>query len=64
VANEVVVEQADLDDGIVMIFREFGQRIRMAFDPRRIDEDAALQLLRQRLPRIVGAMDIVHRTDV
>jgi hypothetical protein len=54
VANEVVVEQADLDDGIVMIFREFGQRIRMAFDPRRIDEDAALQLLCQRLPRIVG----------
>lgn len=62
-ATEVLIEEADLDDGIVMIFRDFGRRIRMAFDPRRLTESAALQLLCQYLPRLVGAMRI-HRADV
>ncbi|MFD6874492.1 MULTISPECIES: hypothetical protein [unclassified Streptomyces] len=49
-ATEVLVERADLDDGILMIYREFGRRVRMAFDPTRITERAALTLLGQRVP--------------
>lgn len=60
-ANEVLIEEADLDDGIVMIFKEIGHRIRMAFDPRRITESDALRLLCHYLPRLLGAMSITHR---
>ncbi|MER7908241.1 hypothetical protein [Streptomyces sp. NPDC096068] len=59
-ATEVHVVEADLDDGIVMIFKEFGRRIRMAFDPRRLTESAALHLLCQYLPWLAGSMNVVH----
>ncbi|TXS78645.1 hypothetical protein [Streptomyces sp. sk2.1] len=62
-ATEVLVERASLDDGVVMIFKEFGRRVRMAFDPRRISESRALALLCQYLPRLIGAMKVVHRAD-
>lgn len=62
-ATEVLIEEADLDDGIVMIFKEIGHRVRMAFDPRRITESAALQLLGQYQPKLVGAMSITRRAD-
>lgn len=62
-ATEVHVEEADLDDGVVMIFRDFGRRIRMAFDPRRLTESAAIQLLCRYLPRLVGAIRLVRRAD-
>ncbi|MFE7105581.1 hypothetical protein ACFU98_10855 [Streptomyces sp. NPDC057575] len=62
-ATEVLVERADLDEGIVMIFKEFGRRVRMAFDPRRITESRALALLCQYLPKLIGAMKVVHRAD-
>lgn len=60
-ATEVLIEEADLDEGIVMIFKEIGHRVRMAFDPRRITESAALRLLCQHLPNLLGAMSITHR---
>lgn len=63
-ATEVLIEEADLDDGIVMIFKDFGRRIRMAFDPRRLTESAALQLLCRYLPRLVGAMSVVRCAEL
>lgn len=60
VATEVHVMEADLDDGVVMIFKEFGRRVRMAFDPRRLSEAAALQLLCTYLPRLIGAMSVTR----
>lgn len=42
-----------------MIYREFSRRVRMAFDPTRITERAALTLLGQRVPG-VDAMEIHH----
>lgn len=62
-ATEVLVERTSLDDGVVMIFKEFGRRVRVAFDPRRITEAVALALLCQYLPKLAGAMNVVHRTD-
>ncbi|BAU83310.1 hypothetical protein SLA_2383 [Streptomyces laurentii] len=62
-ANEVLVEEADLDDGVVMIFKDFGRRVRMAFDPRWLNESAALQLLCEDLPRLAGAMNVTHHAD-
>lgn len=59
-ATEVHVVEADLDDGIVMIFKEFGRFVRMAFDPRRLTESAALQLLCRYLPRLVGSMNVIN----
>lgn len=45
-ATTVVVEEADLDNGIVMIYKRYGPRVRMAYDPTHIDKPTALQLLR------------------
>lgn len=47
--TEVLVERSELDDGIVMIYKQYGPRVRMAFDPRRITEPAARKLLGDRL---------------
>ncbi len=60
-ATEVLVERADLDEGVVMIYREFSRRLRLAYDPARITERAALTLLGQRVAG-VDAMT-VHRAD-
>lgn len=62
--TEVHVEQACLDDGAALIVKEFGQRVRVAFDPRQISEMAALRQVYLRVPRLAGAMRIVHRADV
>lgn len=59
-ATEVHVIEADLDDGVMMIFKDFGRRIRVAFDPRRITESAALRLLCHYLPRLIGAMRVTR----
>lgn len=58
---EVCVEERSLDDGVSMVFKVFNLRVRMAFDPQRITETAALQLLCLHLPYLVGAMTVVHR---
>ncbi|MEV6105755.1 hypothetical protein AB0M28_13710 [Streptomyces sp. NPDC051940] len=58
--TEVHVEQGDLDNGIGMVFRDFGRRVRMCFDPRVLVEAAALALLCQFLPRLVDAMTVMH----
>jgi hypothetical protein len=58
---EVCVEERSLDDGVVMVYKVFARRVRMAFDPARTTETAALDLLRLQLPRLDGAMNVVHR---
>ncbi|WP_425244814.1 hypothetical protein [Streptomyces sp. NEAU-NA10] len=58
--TEVLVEQGELDDGVVMVFRDFGHRVRMLFDPARIAISSALDLLCRYLPRLIGAMKVVH----
>ncbi|MFE4691206.1 hypothetical protein ACFRH6_14250 [Streptomyces sp. NPDC056749] len=59
VAN-VRVEALSLDQGVPMMYRDFGTYVRMAHDPGQIDEAAALALLCVRLPRLVGDVSIVR----
>lgn len=40
---------------VTMMYRDFGSHVRIAFDPRKISEDAALALLCTRLPHLVGS---------
>jgi hypothetical protein len=61
--TEVCVEERSLDDGVVMIYKDFGKRVRMAHDPHRLSEAAALSLLCLYLPYLADAMRIVHRAD-
>ena len=61
--TEVLVEQGTLDDGVVMVYRDFGHRVRVLFDPARIAIPQALELLCAYLPRLVGAMNVIHRAE-
>lgn len=58
--TEVLVEEGELDAGDFMIFRDLGRRVRLMFDPRRIVEAVALSLLCTALPRLIGAMKVIH----
>ncbi|MBH1938621.1 hypothetical protein I5Q34_30920 [Streptomyces sp. AV19] len=58
--TEVHVEQAPLDSGVALIYKDTGRRVRMAFDPRRTTEALALTLLRLLLPRLEGAIVVVR----
>lgn len=50
--TEVHIEQAALSDGSVLVFKDYGGRVRMAYDPARIAEGPALRLLRTYVPRL------------
>lgn len=41
-----------------MLYRDFGTYVRLAHDPRQIDETAALALLCVRVPRLVGTLEV------
>lgn len=56
----VRVERAELDSGTAVMYRDFGQVVRLAHDPDQIEEAAALALLCLRVPRLVGNMQIQH----
>ncbi|GHH38222.1 DUF6907 domain-containing protein [Streptomyces candidus] len=43
------IEEADLDEGVPMMFREFDDKVRMAYDPRQIGLDEARLLLHLRV---------------
>lgn len=60
--TDVLIEHADLDNGIVMTFALFGPRLRAAFDPLKISESEALDLLRWHCPTLRGAVNVIHRT--
>lgn len=63
--TQVLVEQAALSEGSILVYKDYGKRVRMAYDPHRTDEEAALNLLRARLPRLGnGRLQIVHRAGV
>ena len=62
--TEVHVEQGHLDAGTIMLLRDFGPTVRMAYDPRRITESQALGILRKRLPRLTTRNPIVRRIGV
>jgi hypothetical protein len=55
----VHIEQASLSRGSVMMFKDYGGRVCMAYDPAQTDEASALALLRARVPRLVD--DRAHR---
>lgn len=56
--TEVRVEQAELDSGTRVMYRDYGSCVRLAHDPQQIGEAAALALLCIRVPRLVGNMEI------
>jgi hypothetical protein len=57
----VHVERAQL--GVSMMFADYGDVVRVAFDPRRISEAAAIAMLCIRIPRLVGSsLRILHST--
>ncbi|WP_326730278.1 hypothetical protein [Streptomyces phaeochromogenes] len=58
--TDVQVEETDLDAGIPVMYRDYGQRVRMAYDPSQIDEAAAVALLCVRIPRLIGDLDLVR----
>lgn len=62
--TEVHVEQGPLDAGTALVFKEYGQRVRMMFDPRRIAEGPALSLLEFHLPHLVGRSVIVRGAHI
>lgn len=62
--TEVHVEQGPLDLGEPLVFKEYGQRVRMMFDPRLIAEGAALSLLEFHLPHLAGRSVIVRSAHV
>lgn len=63
--TQVLVEQAALSRGSVLVYKDYGKRVRMAYDPHRTDEDTALNLLRARIPRLGnGRMVIAHHATV
>lgn len=59
--TEVHVEQGPLDAGEPLVFKDYGQRVRLLFDPRLIAEGAALNLLEAFLPHLAGRALIVRR---
>ncbi|WP_329151289.1 hypothetical protein OIU91_28580 [Streptomyces sp. NBC_01456] len=56
--THVRVESVDLDEGIPMLYRDFGTHVRLAHDPQQIDEAAALALLCLYVPRLVGDFEV------
>ena len=57
---EVRIQQAALDVGVKMVFKEFASCVRVAHDPRALTEPEALELLRHHLPRARGELQIVR----
>ncbi|MDX6331243.1 MAG: hypothetical protein QOI83_3626, partial [Streptomycetaceae bacterium] len=53
--TDVHVESAHLDDGVALMYRDLGERVRLAFDPRQISEDAAIAVLCIHLPQLIGS---------
>lgn len=55
----VQLDEELLDDGVHVMYRDFGHRIRAAYDPRQISRAEALTLLCIRLPKLVGSLQLV-----
>lgn len=59
--TDVQVERVELDTGIPVMYRDYGQRVRMAYDPEQIGEAAAIALLCVHVPRLTGSLELIHR---
>ncbi|WP_028814465.1 hypothetical protein [Streptomyces flavidovirens] len=59
--TDVQMERAELDGGIPVMYRDYGHRVRMAYDPAQIDEAAAIALLCVRVPRLVNSLELIRR---
>ncbi|MEE4545540.1 hypothetical protein V2S66_26680 [Streptomyces sp. V4-01] len=61
----MLVEQAALSEGSVLVYKDYEKHVRMAYDPARTTEEGALILLRARLPRLGnGRIRVKHRAGV
>ncbi|MEU5608392.1 hypothetical protein AB0H03_06490 [Streptomyces sparsogenes] len=61
--TDVHVESAELDDGVEVMFSDFGSRVRVAYDPRQTTEAAALVEVCLRVPRLIGgSFRLLHTT--
>jgi hypothetical protein len=54
------MERAELDNGIPVMYRDYGHRVRMAYDPEQIGEAAAIALLCVRVPRLLGSLELIR----
>lgn len=54
------MERASLDAGIPVMYRDYGHRVRMAYDPQQIGEAAAVALLCVRVPRLLGSLELIR----
>ena len=52
------MEQAELDRGTPVVYRDFGTYVRLAHDPQQMNEAAALALLCLRMPQLVGNLNV------
>lgn len=59
---EIRVESVQLDDRVPVVFRDYGQYIRVAYDPAQITRAKALKILRAHLH--VSATEVHRRADV
>jgi hypothetical protein len=59
--TQVLTEQATLSAGSVLVYKDYGDQVRMAYDPKRLTEDQALALVYARIPRLAtGPTDVIH----
>lgn len=55
---DVRLQEARLDEGVHVMYRDFGRYVRAAYDPHQINRAQALALLCTRLPQIVGSLHL------
>lgn len=58
--TDVHVERARLSDGIPVMYRDYGTRVRLAFDPKQISQPAAIALLCISLPRLIEGFRLLY----
>lgn len=58
---QVLTEQAALSAGSVLVYKDYGSHVRVAYDPDRLTEGQALALVYARIPRLAtGSAEVVH----
>lgn len=57
---EIHIERGSLDNGVAMVCKRFGRRVRMLFDPRKITEAIAVSFLRILLPHLADGTTVIR----
>lgn len=60
--TELVVEQADLSDGSGVVYKDYPDHVRMAYDPRQVTEQEALAILRTHHPKFSRLVPLLQAT--